>query len=46
MWRDSDEDIIIYTPEELETYLIEAGFKNIEIFRSDKDCNVAVIARK
>ncbi len=43
---DTVEGIKFYTAEELEEYLLEAGFKSIEIFKKENTFILVVIAKK
>lgn len=45
-WLSTVEGMSVYTAPELEKYLIEAGFKNVDSFVKENDYILVVIARK
>lgn len=45
-WTDTIKGINVYTAGELENYLLEAGFRSVEIFKKENTYLLVVIARK
>ena len=45
-WLNTIEGMKLYTPQELENYLLDAGFGNIHIFKKENDYIIVVIASK
>ena len=45
-WLNTVEGMSVYTKEELEKYLIDAGFRNVESFKKENDYILVVIATK
>ena len=45
-WLNTVEDMSVYTKEELEKYLLDAGFRNVESFKKENDYILVVIATK
>ncbi len=45
-WINPDEGINVYTGDELERYLLDAGFKSVEIFKKEGTYLLVVIAEK
>ena len=45
-WLNTVEGMSVYTKEELEKYLLDAGFRNVESFKKENDYILVVIATK
>ena len=45
-WLNTVEGMAVYTPQELEEYLLYAGFKSVKIFKKENDYIMVVIAKK
>ena len=45
-WIDTIKGINVYTADELESYLLEAGFKSVEIFKKEATYLLVVIGKK
>lgn len=45
-WLNTVEGMSVHTKEELEKYLLDAGFSNVESFKKENDYILVVIATK
>lgn len=46
LWLNTVEGMSVYTPNQLKEYLLNAGFKSVEIFKKENDYIITVIAKK
>lgn len=46
LWLNTVEGMSVYRPNQLKEYLLNAGFKSVEIFKKENDYIITVIAKK